>query len=293
MRGVFQHVAIAIGFAALAVVWSWPLALHLSTHLPGRGIGDNALFLWNFWWMRTARASDTSFWQTSYLFAPVGADLMLHTHTALPAWVGATLLRRFTVATALNVTTLGSLALNGFCTYLLAWRIVRQRGAAILTGIIFGTSPYIAAHLNGHFNLTTAWTIPLFALGVADAVRGSIKWAVLVGIVLPATAYIDYYYLIYEIAFACCVLLLAARQWSVEWQARPPVARWLLVLICAAIAVDVVVLVGIVVTGGFDGGLGPVRLSMGDTFNGLQILWVLIAAHPVASPQATASHTAS
>ena len=278
MRAVFLHVAMAIGFAALAVVWSWPLVLHLSTHLPGRGLGDNALFLWNFWWMRTARASGTGFWHTSYLFAPAGADLILHTHTALPAWLGATLLRRFPVATALNLTTLGSLALNGFCTYLLAWRIVRQRGAAVLAGIIFGTSPYIAAHLNGHFNLITAWPLPLFALGLSDAMRGSIKWAVLAGIVLAATAYIDYYYVTYEIAFACGVLLLMARQWSVELRARPPYGRWLLVLVGAAIALDLVALVAIGVTGGFSGQLGPFRFSMRNTFNTLQILWVLIAA---------------
>ena len=276
MRGVFQHVAIAIGFAALAVIWSWPLVLHLSTHLPGTGIGDNALFLWNFWWMRTARASGSGFFHTSYLLAPAGADLTLHTHTALPAFIGATLLGGFSIATALNLTTLASLALNGFCAYVLAWRTLQHRGAAILAGVIFGTSPYLAAHLNGHFNLTTAWTVPLFALGVVDAVRGSIKWAVFAGIILAATTYIDYYYAIYEITFACCILLMTARRWSVELSARPPQARWLIVLV-GAIGLDLVVIVAIAVTGGFAGHVGPIRVLARDIFNPLQLLWVLVA----------------
>ncbi len=275
-KGIVLHVAVAIGFAALAVVWSFPLVLHLSSHLPGGGIGDNAIFLWNFWWMRTALASGTDFFHTTYLFAPAGADLTLHTHVALPAFVGATLLRDTSVTTALNVTTLASLALNGFCAYLLAWRVVRQRGAAILAGTIYATSPYIAAHLNGHFNLTTAWTIPLFALGAADAVRGSLKWAVFAGVVLGATAYIDYYYVVYEMAFACCVLLLTARQWSVETGAKPPSTRWLLVLI-SAIALDLVLVAGIGVTGGFDVQVGSLRVSAHDTFNLLQVLWLLMA----------------
>jgi hypothetical protein len=163
-RQTLRHLAVAAGFAVLAVAWSFPLAFHLSTHLPGAAVGDNVVFLWNFWWMRTALASGADFFHTTYLFAPAGADLTLHTHTALPAFAGATVLRSLPLVTALNVTTLAGLALNGFCAYMLAWRVTRDRAAAMLAGAIFGCSPYIAAHLNGHFNLTMAWTIPLFAL---------------------------------------------------------------------------------------------------------------------------------
>jgi hypothetical protein len=57
----------------------------------------------------------------------------------------------------------------------------------------------------------------LFALGVVDAVRGSLKWAAFAGIVLAATAYIDDYYLIYELVFACGVIVITARRWSLDW----------------------------------------------------------------------------
>jgi hypothetical protein len=276
LRDLCLHLLVAVGFLALAVAWTFPLVLHLPTHLPGAGIGDNSLFLWNFWWMRTARSAGSGFFHTSYLFAPVGADLTLHTHTALPAFIGATVLGGVSVATALNVTTLASIAMNGFCAYLLAWRAVRDKGAAILAGIIFGTSPYIAAHLNGHFNLTTAWTIPLFALGVVDAVRGSLKWAVFAGIVLAATAYIDYYYVIYELVFTCGVLLLTARRWSLDVGTSPPHKRWLVVLV-GAIALDAIVIVVIAVTGGFVRQIGPVLVIASDSFNARQALWLLIA----------------
>jgi len=276
LRDFCLHVLVAAGFLALAVAWTFPLVLRLPTHLPGAGIGDNALFLWNFWWMRTARTAGSSFFHTSYLLAPGGADLTLHTHTALPAFIGATVLARFSVATALNVTTLASVAMNGFCAYLLAWRVIRDKGAAILAGIIYGTSPYIAAHLNGHFNLTTAWTIPLFALGVVDAVRGSLKWAVFAGIVLAATAYIDYYYVVYELVFGCGVLLIAARRWSLDLGTSPPHRGWLVALF-AAIALDVIVIVVIAMTGGFVRQIGPVLVRADDSFNAWQVLWLLIA----------------
>jgi hypothetical protein len=276
LREAGPHLSVAFGFALLAIAWTFPLALHLSTHLPGTGIGDNASFFWNFWWMRTARASGAGFFHTPYLLAPNGADLTLHTHTALPAYVGATLLGGLSIAAALNVTTIASLALNGFCAYWLAWRAIRQRGGAILAGIIFASSPYIAARLHGHFNLTAAWTIPLFALGIRDAIRGSAKWAVFSGIVLAATAYIDYYYVVYEAVFACCALLMAMRAWSVELRAWPLRTRWVRTLI-GAIAIDVAVIVAIATQGGFAIHVGPLHVSARDPFNPLQLLWALIA----------------
>src|SRR5712691_261132 len=105
-----RHLACAAGFVALAIAWSFPLVLHLSTHLPGPAIGDNAVFLWNFWWMRAALASHIGFFHTTYLFAPVGTDLTLHTHTALPAFASATLLGSRPLVEAFNLTILAALA---------------------------------------------------------------------------------------------------------------------------------------------------------------------------------------
>ncbi len=269
----------------LAVIWSFPLAWHLSTHLPGAGVGDNALFAWNFWWMRTALASGDDFFRTSYLFAPVGGDLTLHTHTAFAAFIGATLFKSLPVVTALNMTTLAALSLNGFCAYLLAWHLTRDWGAALLAGIIFGSSPYVAAHLNGHFNLTSAWTIPLFALSAGRAIDGSKMWAVLSGMLLALTAYIDYYYVVYEVAAALCVIALAAGDWSLGVRAHKNPSPWF-TIVGLAILVDVVTIVAIVTTGGFTVPLGSMRLSMHDTYNPLQFFWafvglaVLIRVHP-------------
>ena len=121
--------------------------------------------------MREALGSGERFFSTPYLFAPYGTDLTLHTHTALNAFAGATMFGGLSPLAALNITILLSLFLNGFCAYLLAWRITRDIGAALVAGLVFGGSPYLAAHLNGHFNLTSAWTLPLFALAVRRCVR--------------------------------------------------------------------------------------------------------------------------
>ena len=201
------HLAAVAVFAAMAIVWSFPLVLHLTTHIPGAAAGDNLNFLWNFWWARTALESTEHLFFTRHLFAPIGTDLTLHTHTVLPAVIAATLLRPLPVIVGLNLTILASLFLNGFCAYLLARRTVRDTPAAIVAGLIFGGSPYVAAHLSGHFNLIAVWMFPLFAMATAEMLRGSWRWALVAGVVLAATAYIDYYYVIYELACALCIVM--------------------------------------------------------------------------------------
>jgi hypothetical protein len=275
-RPAVAHAVVATGFVALAAAWSCPLVLHLSTHLPGAGFGDNALFFWNFWWMRTALDTGANFFQTPYLFAPAGVGLTLHSHTALPAFVAATVFGHWSAVTAFNLTTLASLAMNGFAAYLLAWRLVQHRSAAVLAGIVFGTSPYVAAHLNGHINLINAWPLPLFALTFLDTIRGRRGAAVASGIVMGATVYVDYYYVVYEAVFACGALLLASMEFSLAKRPQPRPA-WLMPVLCAAVVAAGGGVAGIGATGGFDGRLGPLALSVHGVFNPLQAAWLVVA----------------
>jgi len=275
---VTRHAAAACVFAALAVVWTFPLVTDLSGQVPGTGPGDNLQFLWNFWWMRTALAGGLDVFQTSFMFAPVGAPLTLHTLTPLPAFVAATALAKLPVVTAMNATILASLFLNGFCAYLLAWRVTRDRGAAIIGGLTFGGSSYLAGHLLGHFNLTSAWTVPLFAMTALEAMKGRKAWAFAAGLVLAATAYTDYYYLILEGALGAVIVASALGDWSVTFQGRGSAARARATRVIGGLAaVAAVVIVTILITGGVAlEGWGR-TISIRGVFNPLQIFWLLAA----------------
>ena len=277
-KGLGVPVVIAVGFGALAGAWTFPLASHLSTHLLGPAAGDNVEFLWNFWWMRTALASGLDFFRTPFLFAPLGADLTLHTHTALPAFVGATALRSVSIITALKATILAALFLNGFCAYLLARRVVPGRGSAVVAGLVFAGSPYLSAHLNGHFNLVHAWVIPLFALAASEMLRGSVRWGLLCGVVIASTLYIDYYYYVYESAIGIVLCALFAWRWSLRFGEPNRLTRWLLWVLAAAILLDGVIIVAIVWTKGFSIPLGRRQISMHGVYNGFQLLWILVGA---------------
>jgi len=88
---------------------------------------------------------------------------------------GATLFGPFSIVTAHNLTLLVVMALNGFCTYVLAGRVTTDQGARIVAGVVFATSAAITIRLLGHFNLTCAFVLPLFAIVFPRAVQGSIS----------------------------------------------------------------------------------------------------------------------
>ena len=47
-----RHLYALVGFACAAVALSWPLPLHLSTHLTGPPAGDTGVYVWNQWVFR-------------------------------------------------------------------------------------------------------------------------------------------------------------------------------------------------------------------------------------------------
>jgi hypothetical protein len=279
MRRLASHLPVALGFILLALVLTWPLPARVSTHLPGAGAGDNLTFVWNLWWMRQALASPTlDFFRTDFLFHPFGTSLVLHTHTALPAWIGATVLSGASVIAAQNMLLIASVALNGFGAYLLAfWATSRRRGAAVVAGMYFAAAPYFSAHLLGHFNLVPAWMLPVFAWVWMRSLQpgAPVGFAGLAGLALVATAYSDYYYLVYLCAFM--VATLAARWFVVTGTIRrgavpAPVDRLLVVtflaLVIAAIVIDS--------TGGGRFAIGPVHVSATSGLNLRSVGWMVL-----------------
>ena len=45
----WRHGVVLLFFALLPLATTWPLAVHLGTHVPGEVAGDNLSTLWSFW----------------------------------------------------------------------------------------------------------------------------------------------------------------------------------------------------------------------------------------------------
>lgn len=263
----------------LALVWTYPLALHLATHIPGSAQGDGPVFVWNNWWMRTAIASPSAriFW-TPLLFAPFGTSLVLNSHSALPSLVAATVFRPAGLVLATNLVLLTGLALNVFTAYLFAHALTKRRAASLLAGIVYGGSPFVMGHLLGHFNLVHLWVLPLCASCVWRALdSGRRVWAGAAGVTLAAAPYVDYYLAIYAAALA--FLLLVSRTFTVHLVSNPSSGAWLRRTIAAIALASGAAAVTIALTGGTVFHIGDIRVLARRPTNLITVTWLGIVAY--------------
>jgi hypothetical protein len=279
-RGLLLHAPPLIALLVMAVVWTWPLVLHFRDHIPGFA-GDNFSFLWNLWWVRKAlSAPELELFRSTYLLSPFGVDLINHPHTMLQGYMSATALSGLTVIEAENTYILASVFLNAASAYALVCALTRNRWLGLLGGMVFGGSPYIAAHLMGHFDLLTAWVLPLFALFFKRALdSGRITPALGCGMCVAVAAYTAYYHVVYIVLFALSYTVAAWHSVRASPAPRPqtPVLFTIRLLIVGLIALDVGLIALIAGGEGLSFTLGGREISATGLHNPLSLLWLLAA----------------
>ena len=202
-----RHACAVLGYVVLALVFSWPLPLHLTTHLTGSPEGDTGVYVWNQWVFHHEvlhhRASPYS---TDRIFSMTGrADLTLHNYTAFANLLALPLLTSFGIVTTFNLIYLFMTVLSGYAMFLLARAIVAGSDVeAWLAGVIFAWSPMLVTRGAGHFSLVAAAPLPLFVLLLIRAhnhprLRDGAGLGLMVALAFAA----DVYYAVY------CVLLAA------------------------------------------------------------------------------------
>jgi succinate dehydrogenase hydrophobic anchor subunit len=167
------HLLAAGLFAVLAIALTWPLALHLHDAVPGANPGDNLTFVWNFWWIRTAIHTGVSPLWTPALFAPLGTSLVLHSATLLPTAAATLALPHADALATHNIAVIATLFLNGLCAYGAAYSLTRQPAASLVAGLIFAMSPFLTVRLEGHFNVLSAWGLPVLVIALARFTRSA------------------------------------------------------------------------------------------------------------------------
>jgi hypothetical protein len=288
---LFTDIGIGAAYVALAVLHTYPLIRHLDSSLPGLSLGDNLTFLWNSWWMRQALASPTRhFFYTDAIFAPLGVSLVVHTHTALPAFVGATLLSRLSPSAAQNILLIASLALNGFFAYRLTALVARSRWPAVAAGALFVVSPAVTARLMGHYNLVLAWTL------VAGCAAFVAWWAkpnrirgIAVGVAVASIVYADYYYAVYFGIFAIAYAVSQTVSIRLRFE-RVGAVRTSRLLAGAAVAAFVVGVV-IALAPREEFVIGSVHVSMRTPTNALTVGWIVLLLATLMRARPTVSAT--
>jgi hypothetical protein len=233
--------------------------------------------VWNLWWTRRALDAGTSPLWCPALFAPFGVSLLLHTHTFLTSFIAAPFVSGQSLVAATNVVVAVHLFLNFATAYALALRLTRNIAASALGALVFGWSPYIGAHLLGHFNLIAAWMLPLTILLTLDTVeRDRATASQFLGLTLAFAPYVDYYYAVYAILLSGAFVASRFLTISIATRVRTDGERAILRTLAMAVAAVTLLATVIHLTGGTTIHVGSLSISMRRPDNSVAAAGILL-----------------
>lgn len=209
---VKTYLSILALYTFLALVLTYPLALHFTNSIPGHDT-DGPAQTWSLWWTRFAildlgRAPFT----TDYLFYPLGLNLVAYTPAFLNGILSIPFQEIFGVIISQNLMVLFALVTGAFGAYLFVGEIlagtkpprstrgscshetsmVSTEAASILAGALYG---FGAWHLNyvvaGHFMLISNQWLPYYALYLIRLERGKLHDAIMLGLFLVLTTWTE------------------------------------------------------------------------------------------------------
>jgi hypothetical protein len=290
-QSVRLHLVAAAAYLALAVLLTWPLSLHLGTHLTGPPAGDTGSYVWNLWVFRHELESGRLPFYTSSILtfsnqAPI--DLSLHNYTTFANLLAAPVLPMLGVITTFNLIYILNVALCGYGMFALRRAKDAPAAESWLSGMLFAGCPFLIARGSAHFSLVAAAPLPLFLLFFSRTLdRHRLRDATMAGLMVAWAEFCDVYYAVYCLMIA--LFSIGAHWLHVRLMSREtPRPRMRLVRL-----LDVVILLigGFVVAMALRGG-GPLavlglRLRMQTMYTPMLILTTLaivrlvIALRPV------------
>jgi hypothetical protein len=191
-----------LGYLALALVFTWPLALHVTTHVTSAE-GDSSVYVWSFWWLRQALASpDLHFLHTDRILHPLGTDLVLNAGV----WLLGLLTLPFQLTLGLpfahNVAVLAAPVLSAFGMHRLGLYLTGDRLASSVMGLLFGFSPFVVTRITGHLNIASVESVPFYLLALHRSLHEEgLGRRLAAGLWLAAAGYTDYLHLFSSLLF--------------------------------------------------------------------------------------------
>jgi hypothetical protein len=245
------HVRAVAGYGVLAAAFSWPLPLHLQTHLLGGTGGDTGVYVWNLWVFRHELVDNghLPFFTSTIFSLDSQADLSLHNYTVFADLLAVPLLPLLGTVGTFNLLYLLMVVVNGYAMFLLARELGAGKWEAWLAGVLFAFAPCLVARSTAHFSLVMAAPIVVFVwiLHRADRQpRGTTGIAA--GVVIAWATLCDPYYGVYclmlgawHLAWRCATVRFVRREGDTPRAAR---------LLSAAIGLVLALVAWIAVTGG-------------------------------------------
>lgn len=207
---------LVLSYLALALICTYPLVRHFSTHHVGEAQGDAKIYLWNYWWTRRAITElGVSPLATNAIFYPIGIGLAFHTLALLQGLFFIPLSALAGDVAGANLIVLWTFVASALAAYALARTAGASPAGAFLAGIAFGYCPYRLARLSGHYDLLGTEWIALYALvtwKLVEKERGSLALVVAAGLLAAACGYTSLSYFVFLALFTAVVLIFHARR---------------------------------------------------------------------------------
>lgn len=233
LRAWRDHATAIMLYLGLALGMTWPLALQMTTAVPGNGF-DTWQNMWNMWWLREALLTGSNPYFTPYLYYPHGASLLLQTLNPINFIISLPVHALFGLVVAYNFVVIFSLTMSGYTTFLLARAVLAetdlpsaaQRRAALVGGVAFAFSGYLLAQIMGsHTHMLAAWPLPLAVLALWYAARSQRPWQIaLAGLLIALTLLADWQYLLFTLIWAAWYA--ASRLFTALRAAATTPGRW-------------------------------------------------------------------
>ena len=273
------HVAALLGYVCVALLFAWPLPVHLSDSFLGDPKGDTGVYVWNLWVFRHELVAHRAFpFLTHEILTldPGAVPLTLHNYTTFANVLAFPLLGVFDLVTVFNLITIGSGVMAAYAMFLFAKKRTGDAGAAFLGGLLFGFSPFMSARAGAHFSLVQVAPIPIFGLVLFSMFRQpTLKLAAAGGVVTAWAFLCDPYYAVY-----CLMMLMVMMGHSLATIERRPAhirhVWWRMVLDLVLLSLAGLI-VGIAIRGGGRVELFGLRVSMTRLYTPVLLFTVLLA----------------
>jgi len=228
------RLAALVAYVLLALAFSWPLPLHLDTHLTGPIGGDTGVYVWNQWLFRHEVLNQHLPLFTREIFAFTRpANLSLHNYTIFQDLLALPLVGTLGIVTTFNLVYLLMIVITGYATFRLVCHVTERPLESWLAGALFSWSPYLVTRGIGHFSLVAAAPLPVFALLLLKCdERPSVRTAVALGATVCWAATTDPYYAVYSVMLACVFVAVQAIRFARD-PLRCPVPRTIDVLLAS------------------------------------------------------------
>jgi hypothetical protein len=204
------HICALLGYAAIALLFTWPLAPNVGTHLTGSPAGDTGVYVWNQWVFQHEILEHRSLpYFTDRIFS-LGrrANLSLHNYTAFQNIVALPFVGWLGMVATFNLVYLLMTVLTGYCGFLLVRHITGRGPESWLAGLLFAWSPMLATRGGAHFSLVAAAPLAIFMLILLrTAEQQRLRDAFALGAAVWWAASSDVYYAVYCVIAAALFLL--------------------------------------------------------------------------------------